>query len=216
VQQTFGIGLSYDFDHFDSPADGAEVSIHQLRARMAKSAIRRKKELDGAMETELGVLRKLKENVVTAANKEVAEKEMRSVEQGIRERRASKVDRMRNALLTLIPTNTDMPKGSERYDSPIMVAEYVDLTAPVERRGELKATIGSAPDPLTMIEDYVRKDFGDEAAGAWRRDEIEARKKEKETLSKFRQQYGELKDDEVSQSEPTLADTGGDGESTDT
>ena len=116
---------------------------------------------------------------------------------------------MKSALLTLILANTDMPNGSKQYDSPIMVAEYVNLNAPVDRRGQLTATIASAPDPLTMIEDYVRKDFGDEAAGAWRKDEIEARKKEKEMLSKFR-------DDRVSQSEPTLADTGSVGESTDT
>ncbi|KAL7536012.1 hypothetical protein ACHAXR_006860, partial [Thalassiosira sp. AJA248-18] len=206
VQQTFGIGVSYEFDHFDSPEDlGEEVSIHQLRARMAKSAVRRKRELDGSMKKELDVLRRLKENVVTAANKEVAEKEMKSVETGIRERHAQEAERMRNALLTMIPTNTDdAPKGTERYENPIMVAEYVDLKAPVDtRRGELTATVESAPDALSMIEDYVRRDYGDEAADAYRRDEIAARRKEKEMLTSFRQRYGELKEDEMPQSGPT-------------
>ena len=83
VERTFGVGLSYDFDHFDCPADDEEVSIHQLRARMAKSAVRRKRELDGAMMNELGVLRRLKDNVVTATNREVAEDEMESVERVI-------------------------------------------------------------------------------------------------------------------------------------
>jgi len=215
VQQTFGIGLSYDFDHFDSPPDGKEISIHQLRTCMAKSAIRRKRELDGAEEKELDVLYRLKENGATATNKDMAEKEMKSVEEGNRERHASKVDQMRNALLTLTPTNADVPEGTERYDSPIMVAEYVDLKAPVERRGELKATIESAPDDLSMIEDYVRRDFGDEAADAYRRDEIAARRKEKEMLSEFRQRYGELKDDVISVSEPSIPFVGGDDDSID-
>ena len=103
---------------------------------------------------------------------------------------------MRDALLTFIPTNADSPKGTERYDNPILVAEYVDLKAPFEGRGELKESIGSAPDSLSMIENYVRNDFGDEAAEAYRLEEIAARLKEKETLSEFRERYGELKEDD--------------------
>jgi hypothetical protein len=199
VERTFGVGLSYDFDHFDCPADDEEVSIHQLRARMAKSAVRRKRELDGAMTNELGVLRRLKDNVVTAANREVAEDEMESVERVIRDRHADEVDRMRDALRTMIPTNVDPPRGSERYDSPIMVAEYVDLKAAFPTgRGELKVSRESAPDSLSMIEEYVRRDFGDEAADAYRREEIAALKKEKEMFSKFRQRFGELKDEDES------------------
>jgi hypothetical protein len=81
-ERTFGVGLSYDFDHLDCPEDDEEVSIHQLRVRMAKSAVRRKRELDGAMATELSELRRLKDNVVAASNREVAEVEMKSVERG--------------------------------------------------------------------------------------------------------------------------------------
>ena len=94
-----------------------------------------------------------------------------------------------------------MPKGTERYNNPIMVDEYVNLTAPFERRGELIETVGSAPDSLSAIEDYVRRDFGDEAANVFRREEVAARIKEKEMLIGFRQRYGEL-DDEILQSEP--------------
>ncbi|KAL3795602.1 hypothetical protein ACHAW5_002798 [Stephanodiscus triporus] len=190
IQQTFGIGLSYDFDHFDPPADDEEISIHQLRARMAKSAVRRKSELDRAMANELDVLRRLKDNVVTATNKEVAEDEMKSVERVIRDRHANEVDQMRDALRTMIPTNADAPKGTERYDSPIMVAEYIDMKAAIPTgSGELKVTRESVPDSLSMIEEYVRRDFGDEAADAYRREEIAALKKEKEMLLKFRQRY---------------------------
>jgi hypothetical protein len=196
VERTFDVGLSYDFDHFDCPADGEEVSVHQLRARMAKSAVRRKRELDGAMANELGVLRRLKDNVVTSSNREVAEDEMKSAEQVVRDRHADEVDRMRDALRTMIPTGADAPKGTaERYDSPIMVAEYVDLKASLSTgRGELKVVRESAPDSLSAIEEYVRRDFGDEAAEAYRREEIAARKKEKEMFLKFRRRFGELKD----------------------
>ncbi|KAL9190897.1 hypothetical protein ACHAXT_000603 [Thalassiosira profunda] len=198
VQQTFDVGISYDFDHFDSPEEGEEASIHQLRARLAKSAVRRKRELDGAVKNELQVLRRLKDNVVTAANREVAETEMELTEQGIRERRDREVNHMRNALLTLIPTNADdLPKGTERYDNPMMVSEYVNLTAPFQPAGELTATVGDAPDPLAALEDYVRRDFGDEAADAYRQDELAARKKEQDLLTNFRSQYGELDDDEA-------------------
>jgi len=195
VQQSFDVGISYDFDHF-APKDGDEIDIHQLRARMAKSAVRRKKELDSAMKKELDTLHRLKENVTTDMNNNEAELEMKTVERGIRERHAREVNEMRDSLLTLIPTNADMPKGTaDQYDNPIMVAEYVDLKAPFERSTELITSIESAPDSLEMIEDYVRRDFGDEAADAYRRDEIAARVKEKEMLSQFRDKYGELNDD---------------------
>ena len=41
LQQTFGIGLSLDFDHNSKLNEGERPSIHRLRARAAKSAIRR-------------------------------------------------------------------------------------------------------------------------------------------------------------------------------
>lgn len=198
VQQTFDIGLSYDFDHFDSPDDnGDEISIHQLRARMAKSAVRRKRELDGTMENELAVLSRLKDNAATATNTEVAEEEMKFVKQKILDRHAYEVNQMRNALRTTIPTNADAPKGTERYDSPIMVAEYVDLQAVAPtRRGELQNMKDSIPDTLSIIEDHVRRDRGDIAADAYRQDEIAARKKEKQMLLNIRQRSGNLKDDD--------------------
>ena len=209
VQQTFDIGLSYDFDHFDSPANnGDEISIHQLRARMAKSAVRRKRELDCTIENELAALRRLKEDAVTARNTEVAEEEMQFVKQ-IRDRHANEVNQMRNALLNMIPTDADAPKGTERYDSPIMVAEYVDLQAIAPtRRGELQVTKDIVPDSLIMIEEYVRRDFGDDAADAYRQDVIAARKKEKQMLLNIRQRSGDLKDDDdqVTESEPTFPD----------
>lgn len=195
VQQTFGIGLSYDFDHFDDPIDDAEVSLHQLRARLAKSAVRRKLELDNAIRNELDVLHRLKNDVLTPLNKEVAESEMKTVEQGIRERYADEIDRMKRALCALIPTNADAPKGTDRYDSPILIAQYVDLKVAPTKQGEFKVTKEVGSDPMSVIEDFVRKDFGDKAADAYRRDEIAARQKEKEMLSDFRRRYGEMIED---------------------
>jgi hypothetical protein len=193
VQQTFDIGLSYDFDHFNPP-DSKNVSIHQLRARMAKSAVRQKRELDRQMKEELEVLYRLKKNVVTPKNEDVAEDEMKTIQNEIRHRGFDEIESMKTALLTLIPTSALAPEGTEKYESPIMVAEYVNLTAPVENR-EFKATVESTPDALSIIEEYVRKDFGEEAADAYRQEEIAHRLKERRMLERFRKKYGELKDE---------------------
>ena len=195
VQQTFGIGLSYDFEHFDIP-DNNDISIHQMRARMAKSAVRRKRELDRKMKEELEVLQRLKNNVVTPKTKDLAEEEMKEVESEIRNRNANEIESMKSAMLNLIPSNALAPDGTEKYESPIMVAEYVNLTAPVERR-EFKATIEEAPDSLTKIEEYVRQDFGDEAADAYRQEEIAYRQKERQRLEQFRERYEDMRDDET-------------------
>eukprot|EP00984_Skeletonema_dohrnii_P007654 scaffold2797_cov133-Skeletonema_dohrnii-CCMP3373.AAC.2 len=194
VQQTFGIGLSYDFEHFDVP-DEKDVSIHQMRARMAKSAVRRKREIDRKMKEELEVLQRLKNNVVTSKTKDVAEEEMKEVESEIRNRSINEIESMETAMLNLIPTNALAPAGTEKYASPIMVAEYVNLTAPVDNR-EFKATVEPAPDSLSMIEEYVRRDYGDEAADAYRQEEIAYRQKERKRLEQFRERYGELNDDD--------------------
>jgi len=194
VQQTFGIGLSYDFEHFDVP-DNNDISIHQMRARMAKSAVRRKRELDRQMKEELEVLQRLKNNVLTPKTKDLAEGEMKEIEIEIRNRNINEVDLMKTAMLNLIPTNALAPAGTEKYESPIMIAEYVNLTAPVENR-KFKATVEPPPDSLSIIEEYVRKDYGDEAADAYRQKEIAYRQKERERLERFRERYGEMKDNE--------------------
>jgi hypothetical protein len=81
VERTFGVGLLYNFNHFDCPEGKMEISIHQLRVHMAKSTVRWKRELDSAMmATKLGVLRRLKDNILATLNREVAEDEMKSVE----------------------------------------------------------------------------------------------------------------------------------------
>jgi hypothetical protein len=91
-----------------------------------------------------------------------------------------------------------------------MVAEYVDLQAIANtRRGEFQAMKDSIPDSLSTIEEYVRRDLGDDAADAYRQDEIAARKKEKQMLLNIRQRSGDLKDDDdqvVTKSEPTFPD----------
>jgi len=195
VQQTFGVGLSYDFDHFDTPGSEDIISIHQMRARMAKSAVRRKRELDRKVQDELEVLQRLRNNVVTLKTKDVAEEEMKLVENEIRNRSITEVESMKTAMLNLIPTNALAPAGTEKYENPIMVAEYVNLTAPIDNR-QFKATVESAPDSLSMIEEYVRRDFGDEAADAYRQEEIAHRQQERKRLEQFRKKYGELDDDD--------------------
>ena len=195
VQQTFGIGLSYDFEHFDVPGS-SNISIHQMRARMAKSAVRRKRELDRKMNEELDVLERLKKNVVTPKTKDIAEDETRVVEDEIRNRNLDEVEFMKAAMLRMIPTNAVAPAGTDLNDSPIIVAEYVNLTAPVNR--QFTATVESAPDSLSMIEEYVRKDFGDEAADAYRQQEIAFRKKERKMTEHIRRNRDQSKNNHKS------------------
>lgn len=45
VQQTFGVGLGYNFDHMENLKEGEHPSLRRLQARAAKSAIRRVQEL---------------------------------------------------------------------------------------------------------------------------------------------------------------------------
>ena len=45
IQQTFGIGLAYSFDHMTPLAEGEEPTSRRLQARTAKSAIRRVQEI---------------------------------------------------------------------------------------------------------------------------------------------------------------------------
>jgi len=53
LHQTFGIGLSLDFDHGTKLVDGEMPSVHRLRARAAKSAIKRYHQLPDIVKSEL-------------------------------------------------------------------------------------------------------------------------------------------------------------------
>jgi len=192
VQQTFGIGLSYDFEHFNTPSDNNDVSIHQLRARMAKSAVREKKRLEKALASELKLIHNLRGDVSTGMNDEITEREIKDAEKDLRNKYDAKLERIKSALMTMIPTNAGIPEGIENtFDSPIMVAEYVNLRAPIERT-DLKATVLEAPDPLLAVEEYTRKNFGDQAADAYRKNELAFRRKERELLNDIRQKHSNI------------------------
>ena len=196
IQQTFGLGISYDFEHFDPPLDENEVSIHQLRARMAKSAIREKKNLDKVLSDELALLHRLKGNVSTGKSNDITGKETRALENEIRDRYNIKVSKLKSALMTMIPTNAGIPESMEKFDSPIMIAEYVNVTAPVER-GELKTSVLEAPDPLLAVEEYTRREFGDEAAEVYRENELAFRQKEREIMNDIRQRHIKSGDESI-------------------
>ncbi len=92
------------------------------------------------------------------------------VERDVAARHKSKVDQTRDLSLASTPTHANPPEGVDRHNIPIMVAEYVNLMAPVERRGELKASAESVPHPLS---------------DAYRRGEMAVTMKEKEMLKIF-------------------------------
>jgi hypothetical protein len=162
---------------------------------MAKSVVWQKRQLDDAMANKISELHRLKDNVVAALNWKIAEDKMKSAEQVIQHHHANKVDWMRDALHTMIPTDANAPKGTaKKFDLPIMVAKYVNLKVPSPTgRVELKVARESAPNLLSAIKEYVCRDFG-KAPDAYQREEIAALKKEKEMFLKFCWRFCDLKD----------------------
>jgi hypothetical protein len=96
VQQTFGIGLSFDFDHDTPLKEGQEPSIHRLRARAAKSAIKRFQQIPQELKEKVDGIQDPDEKMKTGLQL------MESARLEVRE--------MVHALAELIPTNADAPK----------------------------------------------------------------------------------------------------------
>lgn len=101
VQQTLGIGLSYDFDHDTRVKCGTNPSVHQLRARAAKSAVRRVQRLYNP-----AIARDRLDRIDDPV-------ERRRVGAMMRQENEEEVRRLANALLELIPTNAPPPRETE-------------------------------------------------------------------------------------------------------
>ena len=97
LQQTFGIGLSFDFDHDVKLRQGATLTVHRLRARAAKSAIKRYNRIPDIIKEEV-------ENIADDVERENLAKNRID-----EERTQLKVSV--NRLLSLIPTNAPAPEG---------------------------------------------------------------------------------------------------------
>ena len=98
LQQTLGIGMSLDFDHDSILPKGEVPSLHRLRARMIKSAIRRTNNLifkEG--KEKIDAIKSPKERIqATLRIANEAEEEIKS---------------MKEIIISLIPTNAPQPEG---------------------------------------------------------------------------------------------------------
>jgi len=96
VQQTLDLGLDFDFDHDTRLKEGEEPSLHRLRARAAKSAVRWYNSIPDRAQEYLDSIEDLDER--KTAGDELAE------------RAGEKVESVVETLFSLIPTNAASPK----------------------------------------------------------------------------------------------------------
>ncbi len=86
LQQTFGIGLSYNFDYFDPRQKGRIPRYTSCKRTCQRALHGTRRSWTTPNKKELGVLYRLEENVITAANQEESDEEMMLAE---RKRRTS-------------------------------------------------------------------------------------------------------------------------------
>jgi len=117
VQQTLGIGLSFDFDHDTKLKKGENPSIHRLRARAAKSAVKRF-------------------NQIKKERKEHIDRTEDARERVKEERRMAELSKqeilyLRNELLELIPTNAASPEGKHLDIETLRQSDALKLNVPI-------------------------------------------------------------------------------------
>uniref|UniRef100_A0A7S4JS40 Uncharacterized protein n=2 Tax=Odontella aurita TaxID=265563 RepID=A0A7S4JS40_9STRA len=99
VQQTFGIGLNYDFD-YDAPVEkGAKPSAHILRARAARSAIRHCRDLENSIDERIGVIEDTEERMILGSK--------------LSRQLSDEKRRLAKELLELTPTHAGVPDGKK-------------------------------------------------------------------------------------------------------
>jgi len=152
VQQTLGIGLSYDYDHGTKLKKGENPSIHRLRARAAKSAVTRynqiKRDMDDANSTRD---ERDTKTTFTAEGSKVA------VDAGRRE-----IHYIANELLTLIPTNATSPEGKDVNIETLRLPSNTNL--PTNNIGGSGSSnwIESQEKPADPWKARIRKEFGED------------------------------------------------------
>ena len=138
-----GIGLSFDFDHTTPLMKGEEPCVHRLRARAAKSAIKRINEIPNEIEKKVQNIDSLEEQV----------------KEGIRLAEESNEFELRylaNELITSIPVDAPSPKGKD-FDIETLARSDADNIFP-EKEEEMIFS-QEKRDPW---KEAIRRDFGDE------------------------------------------------------
>jgi hypothetical protein len=99
--KTFGIGMSLDFDHDSKILDGENPSIHRLRARAVKSAIKRYNQIPSMIARDLEKMTNLNNDDKEEMRKSLVKRERAKLKKSVKR------------LLELIPSNAPAPEGKE-------------------------------------------------------------------------------------------------------
>lgn len=135
VWKVFGIGLNYDFDHWSDLEEEEEPSIYRLRARAAKSAIRRTQMIydSQAAQAELSAIGSMQERKrKSAAMQDEAELEIKF---------------LADELVRLIPFN---PGTDPRIDYDVKIIEKLP---PAMRKGMTEPKFTKVSENEYVIED---------------------------------------------------------------
>ena len=127
LQQTFGIGLSLDFDHSSKLNEGEAPSVHRLRARAVKSAIKRYNEIPDIVRAEFDQIYRIQseggidnieggdDNDGTNNGNNYLKEDGDMVRKALEEKRVTEerleLKKSVVQLLSLIPTNAPAPGG---------------------------------------------------------------------------------------------------------
>jgi len=112
VQQTFGMGLSYTFDHFDALPSDQEPSLRRLQARAAKSSIKRVQQIyDNVLDDD-----KFLDNMNY--------KERENYKKEVRERDEAEINHLKNELIELVPKT-----GEGRLHNTTQVEEFLNVNS---------------------------------------------------------------------------------------
>ena len=145
LQQTLGIGLSFDYDHETELKPGESPSVHRLRARAAKSAIAHIRQLYNPT-----LAQKKLESIHDPDERQKASDALR---QSVKE----ETELLSQSLMELIPSNADAPEGTEGLEMQLLAES--DIPGRVQPGAGLVAEIGETPD---LMEDMMRKEFGND------------------------------------------------------
>ena len=155
VKRTLNIGLSFDFDHYTSLEKGEEPSIHRLRSRAAKSAVRRCNRISEEAEEYLNTIEDPEKKL--QAGVELAN------ECGV------EVDEMADAIFNLIPTNAASPNPfskvqaiSESEALAISGVQRPGSESMVTGIGEVSPNAHIGTDQPHVVDPFLDKEYRDE------------------------------------------------------
>ena len=146
LHQTLGIGLSFNYDHETELKPKESPSIHRLRARAAKSAIARARELYNP------ILAKEILNSITDEDKQM------EVKESLRQQAENEIEYFRSSLKDLLSSGADPPDGNEDLEMQLMLES--DISGKINSLGsDMVAKVGEAPD---LQEEMLRNEFGND------------------------------------------------------